>query len=102
VAGALGDARTVLLEDLTLLLSNLMLDPAQEATAEARAIAELDALQSVPAHLVVVSNEVGMGIVPPTPLGRVFRDVLGRLNQHAAAVLDEVYVLFAGLPLRLK
>ena len=56
----------------------------------------------LPAHLVVVSNEEGMGIVPATPLGRVFRDALGRVNQHAAAVSDEVYVLFASLPLRLK
>ena len=65
-------------------------------------MAELDALQLLPAHLVIVSNEVGMGVVPPTPLGRLFRDALGRLNQHAAAVSSEVYVLFAGLPLRLK
>jgi adenosylcobinamide kinase/adenosylcobinamide-phosphate guanylyltransferase len=97
----IGDARTVLIEDLTLLLSNLMLDrPA--ADAEAQALDEIDALAGISGHLIVVSNEVGMGIVPATPLGRVFRDALGRLNQHAAARVEEVYVLFAGLPLRLK
>jgi adenosylcobinamide kinase/adenosylcobinamide-phosphate guanylyltransferase len=101
VPGALGDARTVLVEDLTLLLSNLMLDAVQDG-AETMAIAEFDALQELAAHVIVVSNEVGLGIVPPTPLGRRFRDALGRLNQHAAAVSSEVYLLFAGLPLRLK
>jgi adenosylcobinamide kinase/adenosylcobinamide-phosphate guanylyltransferase len=98
---ALGDARTVLLEDLTLLLSNLMLEHSAQA-AEAQAIAEIDALHALTTHLIVVSNEVGMGVVPPTQLGRDFRDALGRLNQHAASWLSEVYVLFAGLPLRLK
>jgi adenosylcobinamide kinase/adenosylcobinamide-phosphate guanylyltransferase len=43
-----------------------------------------------------------MGVVPPYPLGRVFRDALGRVNQFAASTCDEVYVLFAGLPLQLK
>jgi adenosylcobinamide kinase / adenosylcobinamide-phosphate guanylyltransferase len=99
IATALADAQTVLVEDLTLLLSNLML---RGADAEPSAMAEVDALQALPAHLIVVSNEVGMGIVPATPLGRAFRDSLGRLNQHAASQLHEVYVLFAGLPLRVK
>jgi adenosylcobinamide kinase/adenosylcobinamide-phosphate guanylyltransferase len=101
IASALGDARTMLVEDLTLLLSNLMLEASADE-AQAAAMAEMDALQALTAHLIVVSNEVGMGVVPPTPLGRAFRDSLGRLNQHAASQLHEVYMLFAGLPLRLK
>ena len=52
--------------------------------------------------LVVVTNEVGDGIVPADPLTRFYRDTLGRLNQKFAASSDEVYVLVAGLPLRLK
>jgi adenosylcobinamide kinase/adenosylcobinamide-phosphate guanylyltransferase len=92
----------VLVEDLTLLLNNLVLAEGSVEAAESRAMAEVDALQALTVHLVVVSNEVGMGVVPPTPLGREFRDALGRLNQHAAELLSEVYVLFAGLPLRLK
>ena len=52
--------------------------------------------------VVLVSNEVGMGLVPPYPLGRVFRDALGRVNQAAAAACSEVYLLVAGLPLQLK
>ena len=73
-----------------------------ERGAEARAMAEVNALLALEAHVVLVSNEVGMGIVPPYPLGRVFRDALGRLNQAAAAACGEVYLLVAGLPLQLK
>ncbi|HEX8968669.1 MAG TPA: bifunctional adenosylcobinamide kinase/adenosylcobinamide-phosphate guanylyltransferase [Chloroflexota bacterium] len=91
---------TVLLEDLTLLLSNLM--ETGGAAAEATALGEVDALMRFQAHLVMVSNEVGMGLVPPYPLGRVFRDALGRVNQAAAAACDEVYFVLAGLPQRLK
>jgi len=99
---ALGNLRdgesTVLVEDLTLLLSNLM----PGGDAEARAIAEVEALCVLPANLILVSNEVGMGIVPPYPSGRQFRDALGRLNQRAAALCDEAYFVVAGVPLRLK
>jgi adenosylcobinamide kinase / adenosylcobinamide-phosphate guanylyltransferase len=52
--------------------------------------------------VICVSNEVGLGIVPETPLGRTFRDLLGRVNQQFAEAADEVYLLVAGLPLRLK
>jgi adenosylcobinamide kinase / adenosylcobinamide-phosphate guanylyltransferase len=91
---ALGDARTILVEDLTLLLSNVM--------DEGAVSTDLDALLALPANVILVSNEVGMGIVPSTRLGRDFRDALGRVNQRAAALADEAYLLVAGLPLRLK
>jgi adenosylcobinamide kinase/adenosylcobinamide-phosphate guanylyltransferase len=94
------DGATVLVEDLTLLLANLMAE--DERGAEARALAEVNALLALAANVVLVSNEVGMGIVPPYPLGRVFRDALGRLNQSVAAACGEVYLLVAGLPLQLK
>jgi adenosylcobinamide kinase/adenosylcobinamide-phosphate guanylyltransferase len=101
VAAELGDARTVLVEDLTLLLSNLMLvQPA--VAAEAAAVADVEGMLQVPAHVILVSNEVGMGLVPPYPLGRQFRDALGRVNQFAAAHVNDVYLTVAGLPLRLK
>ena len=95
-----GDAATGLVEDLTLLLSNLMVE--DERGAEARAVAEVNALLALAAHVVLVSNEVGMGIVPPYPLGRVFRDALGRVNQAAAAACGEVYLLVAGLPFHVQ
>jgi len=62
----------------------------------------LDALKSSPASAVLVSNEVGSGVVPPYPSGRHFRDLLGELNQRVAAVADNVVLLVAGLPLVLK
>lgn len=52
--------------------------------------------------LLVVSNEVGLGIVPDTPLGRVYRDMLGHINQRIAEAADRVYLLVAGLPIELK
>ncbi|GAB4211180.1 MAG: bifunctional adenosylcobinamide kinase/adenosylcobinamide-phosphate guanylyltransferase [Synechococcales cyanobacterium] len=52
--------------------------------------------------LILVSNEVGMGIVPPYPLGRQYRDLLGRINQQAAQCCDEVYWVMAGIPMPLK
>jgi len=100
VADEVRDARTVIVEDLTLLLSNLILQ--DSASAEQQAIADVEALLQLPAQVIVVSNEVGMGLVPPYPLGRQFRDALGRLNQCAAALVNDVYLMVAGLPLRLK
>ena len=114
------EVHTVLLEDLTILLSNLMLGeqhssphhdlPALDAddlalaahAAEQELTDQLECLVRLPCHLVMVSNEVGMGLVPPFPLGRVFRDALGRVNQHAAARSDEVYLVVAGIATRLK
>jgi adenosylcobinamide kinase/adenosylcobinamide-phosphate guanylyltransferase len=93
-------ATTILIEDLTLLLSNLM--ASDSSRAEGRAVDEVACLVALDAHVILVSNEVGMGIVPEHPLGRHFRDALGRLNQAAAAACGEVYLLVAGLPLRLK
>jgi adenosylcobinamide kinase/adenosylcobinamide-phosphate guanylyltransferase len=103
VAAALGEESldvTVIVEDLTFLLSNLMAE--DETQAEAQATKEIKALVALPADVILVSNEVGMGLVPPYPLGRRFRDTLGRLNQSAGAACQEVYILFAGLPLQLK
>jgi adenosylcobinamide kinase / adenosylcobinamide-phosphate guanylyltransferase len=84
---------------LTLWLSNLMFagDDVVDATT---ALAE--AVGNHGARLVLVSNEVGLGLVPETALGRAFRDAQGRLNQHMATVCDRVEFLAAGLPLTLK
>jgi adenosylcobinamide kinase/adenosylcobinamide-phosphate guanylyltransferase len=51
---------------------------------------------------VLVSNEVGMGVVPPFPLGRVYRDLLGQVNAWLAAEADRVFLMVAGLPLPIK
>lgn len=84
---------------LTLWLSNLM----GAGRDVDRATAELcRAIPVVPGALVMVSNEVGLGLVPETPLGRRFRDHQGRLNQAVAAMAEQVEFIAAGLPLRLK
>lgn len=54
------------------------------------------------AHLIVVSNEVGLGLVPPLPLGRAYRDLLGWTNRRLARLADEVYLMVAGLPVDVK
>ena len=90
----------VLVDCLTLWLSNVLL--ADRNLDEAVRAGWSRLLQLVPGPLVVVSNEVGLGIVPETPLGRTFRDAQGRLNQRVAAIADRVVFLAAGLPLTLK
>jgi len=82
---------------LTLWLSNVLLG-AQEHEIE-KLLATLPAL---PGHLLLVSNEVGWGIVPENALARRFRDEQGRLNQRVAALAEQVTLVAAGLPLRLK
>ena len=54
------------------------------------------------ARWIVVSNEVGLGVVPPSPLGRVYRDALGRVNQLVAAQARQVYLMVAGIPMQVK
>jgi len=105
---------TVLLDDLGLLVTNHLLalcgdaDPTRETARllDAALASELDDLEAAQAaggwDLIVVTNEVGLGIVPPTPLGRVFRDAIGRANQVFAARADAVYLLVAGIPLAIK
>lgn len=105
----------VLLDCLTLLVSNVLMGGAHAdfdaerfdaRAAEARVGHVIDALLDVyrrsARSLIVVSNEVGMGIVPAYPLGRVYRDTLGRVNARVAAEADAVLLMVAGLPVELK
>ncbi len=88
-----------LVDCLTLWLTNLMLG-GHDWAAEARALC--DALPGQTSPVVLVTNEVGGGIVPDNKLARDFRDAAGRLNQQVAAVADEVILAVAGLPLKVK
>jgi adenosylcobinamide kinase/adenosylcobinamide-phosphate guanylyltransferase len=91
---------TVLLVDcLTLWLSNLLLADHDLDMAYRQLTA---AMAQARGPLILVANEVGLGIVPDNALARRFRDAAGRLNQHVAAGADEVVFIAAGLPLRLK
>ncbi len=109
-------ADVVLLDCLTLLVSNVILDglwlseeefeSVDEAAARQRVEFELDkllrAIQESEVPWIVVSNEVGWGLVPPYPMGRAYRDLLGWVNQCLAAAADRVYLMVAGLPVDVK
>lgn len=104
VPEALGRAPTptVLLDCLSLWVSNLLLEGLSDPAALARADALLAAARTRPGLTVLVSNEVGFGIVPDNALARRYRDLLGWVNQQAAAASDEAWLLVSGLPLQLK
>ena len=84
---------------LTLWLSNLM---HHELDIPAATAALLAASAAAEGHVVMVSNEIGLGLAPMNALGRAFRDAQGRLNQQVAAAADRVEFVAAGLPLTLK
>jgi len=100
-------AATILLDCLAGLISTVLLEHAPDDTAaQGEALAVADALaatgRATGKTLIVVTNEVGSGVVPATKLGRVYRDILGLTNQRLAARADTVTLLTAGLPLPLK
>jgi len=97
---------TFLLDCLTLWVSNLLLERQDHVGAESRiqdsARELMDLVEGTHATWILVSNEVGEGIVPSSTLGRAYRDALGRVNQVAASRADRVYLMTAGLALELK
>ena len=99
VLAAAQEGEALLIDCATLWLSNLLLAEADLEAEEARL---LQALATCPAPVVVVSNEVGAGIVPDNALARRFRNAQGRLNQRIAAQAETVIAVMAGLPLTLK
>jgi adenosylcobinamide kinase/adenosylcobinamide-phosphate guanylyltransferase len=102
------NARAILVDCLTVLVSNLLMDVEDPfaAEAEGKVMAEVEALaicaERLPGHLIVVSNEVGLGLVPPYPLGRAYRDLLGQANRVLAHEADTVYLLVAGIATAIK
>lgn len=99
VAREQGDGRVLLIDCLTLWLSNLIHAERDIMTA-AESLAET--LSATRGTIILVANEVGLGLVPDTPLGRRFRDEAGRLNQSIAAAASEVLFVAAGLAFQLK
>ncbi len=98
----IGDDGTVVLDCLTLWVSNLVLAGLGDEEIEARAAEAAAYAASRAASTLVVTNEVGMGVHPASDLGRRFRDVLGRVNSTWAGHADEVLLVVAGRALRLE
>ena len=107
------DEKMVIIDCITLLVSNIFcrLDAQQfacisDSDLEKQVTAEIkkiqDCLRKTEASFIIVSNEVGLGLVPDNRMGRLYRDLLGRANQMLAQSADEVYFMIAGIPLRVK
>jgi adenosylcobinamide kinase/adenosylcobinamide-phosphate guanylyltransferase len=97
----LRDVDVVVVDCLTLWLSNLLMQETSVDDIDGQVAEMVNALRKRQRHVVLVSNEVGLGIVPESALGRVFRDLAGRTHQRLAAEADEVYLAAMGLVLRL-
>lgn len=93
------EGQVVVLDCLTLWLNNLML---KERDVESDLERLVESLEGVEGELILVSNEIGLGLVPDTELGREFRDLHGRMNQRVASVCDRVLFMVAGLPVVVK
>lgn len=94
----------VLVDCLTVWAGNLMhrFEQSSENQIDLRINALLEALRHPPCDIILVSNEVGMGIVPENAMARRFRDIAGIVNQKVASIATEAWLLCSGLPLRLK
>jgi len=97
-----GRCGLLLLDCLTLWLSNVMARQENDETVLSQCDDLVAALRTFPGTCIVVSNEVGLGIVPDNPLARRFRDLAGIINQRMAKAADEAYFIAAGMPVRMK
>lgn len=106
---------TWLLDCLTLYIANFLLAQVDQTNITTQLISTdiedalneqikqlIDTLAGLDINFLVVTNEVGWGLVPPDPVSRAYRDLVGRVNQQFAAVANEVYLLTMGIPLKLK
>lgn len=94
--------QSIVLDCLTLWLSNLKGQRLRDSAISDATAGLFLAIRETKARVVIVSNELGLGLVPATKPVRAFRDLAGRINQQVAAEADEVYLAISGLPLRLK
>lgn len=113
MAKQIGDADVVLIDCLTLLVSNLILGEERELSksgepedAGSRVMTEIvtlaEFMQETSATFIIVSNDVGLGLMPESKLGRVYCDLLGKANQLIAQYAGEVYFMVAGIPMKVK
>lgn len=108
----IGDARVVILDCITVLTGNLLSHMVEvekktdnkvilkKITKEIEGI--IECMNSTEASFIIVTNEVGMGVVPEHPMGRLYRDLLGKANQLISDRVDRVYLMLSGIPLQIK
>jgi len=92
----------IIIDCLTLMVSNLILKGSKEPSVKAEINKILNTLKKIKAQSIIVSNEVGLGIVPANKLSRDFRDIAGKMNQIVAGVSNEVFFMASGIPIRIK
>ena len=110
----LGDADVVIIDCITLLINNIF-EKCKDKKSSGNLCGELfereiaieieklkQSISAINAHVIIVSNEVGMGIVPINRIARVFRDIQGRTNQSLAQQADIIYFMIAGIPVQIK
>ena len=113
IAPRIGPAQTVIIDCITLLINNILGQRGELADEginadliEKAVMAEVnelvDCIHRVPADFIIVTNEVGLGLVPASNISRLYRDLLGRANQILAQHADEVYLMAAGIPVLIK
>jgi adenosylcobinamide kinase / adenosylcobinamide-phosphate guanylyltransferase len=113
ITEVLKDENTVVIDCLTLLVNNVFCRTGDEefdnidgAILEEEVISEIgeliECIKKTDISFIIVSNEVGLGLVPDNRMGRLYRDILGRANQMIAQSVDEVYFMAAGIPLKIK
>ena len=109
----IGGARVVVVDCITLLVNNIFGQYSDQGgqqidahLSEEKLIAEIselvECIDQVDASFIIVTNEVGLGLVPANRVGRLYRDLLGRANQILAQHADEIYLMVAGLPVPIK
>jgi adenosylcobinamide kinase/adenosylcobinamide-phosphate guanylyltransferase len=102
----IGGNEVIIIDCLTLLVSNLLCSVPEKNEVDEKVIVEINDLittmEKSDASFIIVSNEVGLGLVPDNSLGRIYRDLLGKVNQLIAQKANEVYFMVAGLPIKVQ
>jgi adenosylcobinamide kinase/adenosylcobinamide-phosphate guanylyltransferase len=108
----IGDAQSVIIDCITLLTNNIFMDHIAEGDKFTETKVEdslnteiesiLSSIRRSKAKFYLVTNEVGLGIVPEHPMSRLYRDMLGKVNQKLAKAADDVYLFVAGIPVKIK
>lgn len=102
LAGIPAGTQVVLIDCITVWLGNLMHYLKIDETISQSVDRFLEVLASPPCDVVIVANEVGMGLIPGDAISRAYRDLAGSVNQKIAAIADEVFLVVSGMPMKLK